>query len=57
MHLVGLAADIRIDNDRERYLLVTRLVNHGFRRFGIAEHHVHTDLRPDQLDVMWTYYR
>jgi uncharacterized protein YcbK (DUF882 family) len=55
-HLVGLAADIRIDNDHERYLLVTELVNHGFRRLGIAAHHVHADIGPDQIDVMWTYY-
>jgi zinc D-Ala-D-Ala carboxypeptidase len=57
MHLVGLAADIPVDDDRTRYNLVSILMKHGFHRLGIAEHHVHTDLRPDQLDIMWTYYR
>jgi uncharacterized protein YcbK (DUF882 family) len=55
-HLVGLAADIAITGDRDRFALVKLLIEHGFRRIGIAATYVHADLGPDQVDVMWTYY-
>jgi uncharacterized protein YcbK (DUF882 family) len=55
-HLVGLAADIAITGDRDRFQLVSLLLKHGFRRLGIAAHYVHADIGTDQVDVIWTYY-
>jgi len=55
-HLAGLAADIAIGGDRDRFLLVKLLLEHGFRRLGIGAKYVHADLGQDQVDVIWTYY-
>jgi zinc D-Ala-D-Ala carboxypeptidase len=55
-HLVGLAADIALTGDRDRFQLVSLLLKHGFRRLGIAANYIHADIGPDQVDVIWTYY-
>lgn len=55
-HMTGLAADITIDGDKDRFTLVKLLMKHGFRRLGIAKSVVHCDIGRDQVDVIWTYY-
>ena len=54
-HLVGLAADIAISGDQDRFQLARALLSHGFNRIGIAAHYVHADLGAAPIDVMWTY--
>jgi uncharacterized protein YcbK (DUF882 family) len=55
-HLTGLAADIAITGDRDRFELTRLLLKHGFRRLGMADRYIHADLGQDQVDVIWTYY-
>jgi uncharacterized protein YcbK (DUF882 family) len=55
-HKKGLAADIAYNGSRERYLLVTALMQVGINRLGIGKSFVHCDV--DKLkdkDVIWLY--
>lgn len=54
-HLVGLAADIAVDNDTARFLLVKTLLERGFKRLGIAAKYVHADIGACTGPVIWTY--
>lgn len=42
-HCKGCAADIACANARERFLIVMALLEVGFDRIGIYEHHIHCD--------------
>lgn len=55
-HLYGLAADIAVGNDSDRFALVSALLTHGFKRLGIAAGHVHADIGTPTNPVIWTYY-
>ena len=55
-HLVGLAADIAVDTDSDRFLLIATLIKLGFKRIGIAARYVHVDIGLG-APVLWTYYR
>ena len=55
-HKKGLAVDIAYNGSRERYLLVTALMQVGINRIGIGKSFVHCDV--DKLkdkDVIWLY--
>jgi len=57
-HLEGVAADIKADTSRKRYLIVKALIQAGFNRIGIGKNFVHVDLDLDKTDsLMWTYYK
>lgn len=45
-HLNGWAADIKISNDRERYIMTVCLMEAGFNRFEIMDTWVHVDADP-----------
>jgi len=55
-HLSTLAADIRVQSDRQRYLLVMRALQCDVRRIGVHLGFIHLgfSLKHPQ-DVLWTY--
>lgn len=55
-HLLGLAADITVLSDSQRYTLIRSLLEHGWRRMGIGKNLVHADRGPTRWPVIWTYY-
>ena len=56
-HLQGCAADIVACTSRDRFLIVTALLEAGFDRIGIGEDFVHVDSSWDKpSNVVWTYY-
>lgn len=55
-HLTGNAVDIPVSGDVARFALVKLILEHGFRRIGIAQNHVHVDRGHANLAVIWTYY-
>jgi uncharacterized protein YcbK (DUF882 family) len=63
-HLLGLAADIIIENSRHRYFFVKILCEMNIRRFGVGKRFVHIDIAVGKLvldegeysqDVVWVY--
>lgn len=55
-HLKGLAADIKVNNSRQRFLIINGLIEAGFTRIGIGDTFVHVD--GDLVKspcVIWTY--
>ena len=55
-HLKGLAADISYNGSRERYLIVSSLLDVGINRIGIHKTFIHCDV--DNLKdeaVIWLY--
>ncbi|MAK54946.1 MAG: peptidase M15 [Pusillimonas sp.] len=55
-HLKGLAADIFYTNNRERFLIMSALLEVGFTRIGLGRNFIHCDLDFDKdLGVIWTY--
>jgi len=59
-HLVGKAADIKVRNGEERYVILNALIKAGFKRIGVAKGFIHCD--NDSLDQggvknnsVWTY--
>jgi len=55
-HLKGLAADIRIDSSRDRFLVFRALLRAGFCRIGIGRDFIHVDTDPDKAhDLIWIY--
>ena len=53
-HTLGIAADIRVSNGKERRIVVEEALKLGFNGIGVAKGFVHVDSR-DSLPVMWTY--
>lgn len=60
-HTKGFAADIRVRNSWERYVILTVLIKIGFSRFGIGNNFIHVDLGNlydndmYKEKVMWKY--
>ena len=53
-HSTGRAADIAVSNGEQRFLLVSRAIEHGFAGIGVANGYIHLDARLGPK-VMWTY--
>ena len=55
-HTLGLAADIKCTESRERSLIISALYDVGFNRMGIAKTYIHVDfdLLKDR-NVTWLY--
>lgn len=54
-HLAGLAADIAVDGDRERVMVLSGLIKAGFRRIGMARGFIHVDIDPGKHGAVWLY--
>jgi|TARA_R110002050_G_scaffold50785_3_gene117288 uncharacterized protein YcbK (DUF882 family) len=55
-HKKGLAADIGYTGSRERYLILSALMQVGINRFGIAKGFIHCDVdKAKDPDVIWLY--
>ena len=57
-HLKGIAVDLSADTSRERWLIVSSLIRAGFKRIGIGEDFIHTDIGnvPDKVsELIWLY--
>jgi uncharacterized protein YcbK (DUF882 family) len=53
-HAMGIAADIRVSNGAQRYIIVREALKMGFTGIGIAKGFVHVDTRKS-TPVIWTY--
>ncbi len=56
-HLEGLAADIAVYTDGDRFRLMVALLNAGFRRVGVMKNAIHADVGETLVNVLWTYYK
>ncbi len=57
-HLRGLAVDIKTTGSRNRFKILTSLLNVGFTRLGIGESFIHTDIDGAKAqEVIWDYYK
>ena len=55
-HKKGLAVDIAYTGSRERYLILSALMEVGINRFGIAKGFIHCDVdNTKDPDVIWLY--
>ena len=55
-HLLGLAADIRIRNSTERWIILDALLEVGVTRIGIGQGFIHADVDTlKESHVVWTY--
>jgi zinc D-Ala-D-Ala carboxypeptidase len=55
-HMYGLACDIACTNSKDRYTIITALMDAGFNRIGVGSTFIHVDSDPDKAqDVIWTY--
>ena len=55
-HQKGVAADIRVRNDKERYAIINAWFAVGGNRFGIAKNFIHLDVDFDRRPyVTWMY--
>jgi zinc D-Ala-D-Ala carboxypeptidase len=55
-HMKGCAADIVCATKRDRFLIVSALLESGFDRIGIGEDFVHCDCDWEKpSNVIWTY--
>ena len=55
-HKKGLAVDIGYTGSRERYLILSALMQVGINRFGIAKGFIHCDVDKEKdPDVIWLY--
>jgi hypothetical protein len=56
-HLKGCAADIFAYTSRDRFLILTSLLEAGFDRIGIGEDFIHVDSDWEKSgNLVWTYY-
>ena len=55
-HMIGLAADIKCINSRDRFKIIEALIHVGFERIGVRKDFIHVDLdlTKDQ-EVFWIY--
>lgn len=53
-HAQGIAADIKVSNGHQRYVLIRNAMDMGFKGIGLESGFIHVDLR-DSDPVMWTY--
>ena len=55
-HKKGLAVDIGYTGSRDRYLILSALMEVGITRFGIAKGFIHCDVdKAKDPDVIWLY--
>lgn len=55
-HIAGRACDIYAPTSRQKFLIVSTLLEVGFNRVGIAKNFIHVDDDPSKSeDVIWTY--
>ncbi len=55
-HVNGFASDIRVSGSKERYKILTALIDSGFNRIGVAETFIHADNDPVKpSEVTWVY--
>lgn len=55
-HLEGKAVDIAIQSSRERFKILSALLEAGFTRIGISESFIHADSSETKSShVIWTY--
>ena len=55
-HKKGLAVDIGYNGSRERYLILSALMQVGITRFGIAKGFIHADVdKSKDPEVIWLY--
>lgn len=54
-HTKGVAADVSVSNSQQRYKIVEKAIELGFKGIGVANTFVHVDLRNTNDPVMWTY--
>lgn len=53
-HARGIAADIKINNGNEAYLIIKHAQTMGFNGIGVAKTFIHVDIR-DTMPVIWSY--
>jgi zinc D-Ala-D-Ala carboxypeptidase len=53
-HCLGIAADIKITNSSDRFVLIDAAMMDGFTGIGIAKDFIHLDMRESD-EVMWVY--
>jgi len=53
-HCDGIAADIKVANGAQRFIIVQKAMEMGFTGIGIANSFVHVDIR-STTPVVWTY--
>ena len=57
-HLKGLAADIKCNDRRSRFVIINALRSVGFTRIGIASTFIHCDTDKNKIqNLMWTYLK
>lgn len=55
-HILGLAVDLAIPNSRNRFIVLSALIEAGFTRIGIGSDFIHVDADLDKPPkVVWTY--
>ena len=55
-HIAGRACDIYAPTSRQKFLILSALLEAGFNRIGIAKNFIHVDDDPSKAeDVIWTY--
>ncbi len=55
-HTTGKAVDIRAINGRQRWLVISALIEAGFTRLGIGKGFIHADNDPEKdPKVVWVY--
>jgi len=55
-HLKGLAIDVACVRSRDRFEMLTALIEVGFNRVGVASTFIHVDIDKDKSqNVIWTY--
>ena len=53
-HSQGIAADIKVNNGAERFILLNYAFEMGFSGIGVAKTFIHVDIRNTQ-QVAWVY--
>lgn len=53
-HLKGLAVDIRISSDRDRFRILASLMINGFNRLGVYKDFIHCDIdKSKENNLIW----
>jgi uncharacterized protein YcbK (DUF882 family) len=54
-HTKGLAVDIAVKSDKDRFLILKALIQSGFTRIGIGSNFIHVDDDNDKNFGAWVY--
>lgn len=53
-HETGLAVDLRVPDGTSRFLMVSALLQAGFKRIGVYDKHIHVDIDASKpQNVLW----